>query len=109
MKPKPQSRRLLPLTEADTPKQDIAFEDAFARLETLLERMNSGKTSLDESLKLFEEANGLISQCTQRLTHAEKRVETLIRQRGEGFAANADGTLSTEPFNPEGSSPTPPR
>jgi exodeoxyribonuclease VII small subunit len=60
---------------------DHSFESAFERLEQILEKMNSGKTPLDESLKLFEEADQLIRLCTERLTSAEQKVEMLIKNR----------------------------
>ena len=44
---------------------DQSFESAFERLEQILEKMNTGKTPLDESLKLFEEADQLIRFCTR--------------------------------------------
>lgn len=62
---------------------DHSFESAFERLEQILEKMNTGKTPLDESLKLFEEADQLIRLCSQRLTSAEQKVETLIKNRQE--------------------------
>lgn len=58
-----------------------SFESAFERLEQILEKMNAGKTPLDESLKLFEEADQLIRFCTERLTSAEQKVEMLIKNR----------------------------
>ena len=64
-----------------TIKMDHTFESAFERLEQILEKMNTGKTPLDESLKLFEEADQLIRLCSQRLTSAEQKVETLIKNR----------------------------
>jgi len=36
-------------------KDEKTFEKAFKRLEEILEKMNEGKVSLDESLKLYEE------------------------------------------------------
>ncbi len=87
------------MTNTTPPNKEVAFEEAFTRLEAILERMNSGKSSLDESLKLFEEADGLIAQCSKRLVDAEKRVETLIQQRGGSFATDADGNATTQPFN----------
>lgn len=62
----------------------LQFEKAFERLEQILNTMNSGKTPLEESLKLFEEAEMLIQTCSSRLTQAEKRIEQLIKAKGEG-------------------------
>lgn len=66
------------------------FEAAFKRLEAILERMNSNTVSLDESLKLFEEADKLITVCNARLNHAERKIEMLIKTR------NGDLTLGTD-------------
>lgn len=62
-------------------KEELGFETAFARLEEILEKMNSGSVSLDESLKLYEEADKLITACNKRLSDAERKIETLIKNR----------------------------
>lgn len=72
-----------------TEKETFNFERSFARLEAILERMNSGNVSLDDSLKLYEEADGLIGKCADKLKSAENRIEMLIQKR--------DGTLSLDP------------
>jgi len=61
--------------------EEKSFEKAFDRLEEILQQMNEGKVSLDSSLKLFEEADGLITQCNKKLTNAEQKIETLIKNR----------------------------
>lgn len=71
-------------------EKELSFEAAFARLEEILEKMNSGSTSLDESLKLYEEADKLISTCQKKLTEAERRVETLVKNRNGDVALGAD-------------------
>lgn len=63
--------------------ENLSFEKAFERLEQILSSMNSGKTPLEESLKLFEEAEKLIGTCNLRLNSAEKRIEQLIKNKGE--------------------------
>lgn len=81
--------RRLPLS--DTP----SFEKAFERLEQILNAMNSGKTPLEESLKLFEEAEKLIGTCSTKLNQAEKRIEQLIKNKGE-IALDPEGQPKTE-------------
>ncbi len=75
----------------------IPFEQAFERLEQILEKMNSGKAPLEESLKLFEEAEGLIRGCNARLTTSEQRIEALIKQRGQ-VVLDAAQKPKVEPF-----------
>lgn len=72
---------------------EISFEKAFERLDTILQTMNEGKVSLDDSLKLFEEANHLIKTCNKKLTDAEKKIETLIKDR--------NGNLEIEDSKPK--------
>lgn len=62
-------------------KEETSFEKAFERLEEILQKMNEGKISLDTSLKLFEEADFLISNCSLKLAQAEQKIETLIKNR----------------------------
>jgi exodeoxyribonuclease VII small subunit len=75
----------------------MEFEKAFERLEKILETMNSGKTPLEESLKLFEEAEKLIQTCNLRLTGAEQKIEQLLKNKGT-LALDAQQNPQVEPF-----------
>lgn len=57
------------------------FEQAFTRLEQILETLNAGKASLEESLALYQEADSLIISCHRKLTDAEKKIEVLMKNR----------------------------
>ncbi|MDF2577718.1 MAG: xseB [Chlamydiales bacterium] len=76
------------------------FEVALARLEQILEKMNSGSIALDESLKLYEEADQLIALCNTRLNEAEQKVEILVKNRQGELALNQDSKPVTQEFNP---------
>ncbi len=54
-----------------------SFEDALAELENLVERMESGELTLEESLASFERGVSLTRTCQQALKEAEQRVEIL--------------------------------
>ena len=54
-----------------------AFEDALEELETIVERMEDGDPSLEESLKLFERGMDLTRRCQAALDNAEQRIRTL--------------------------------
>jgi exodeoxyribonuclease VII small subunit len=72
----------------------LSFEAAFARLEEILERLNTGTITLDESLKLYEEADQLIAICNKRLNEAERKIETLVKNRnGELVIGNDEKPL----------------
>lgn len=81
-----------------TEDTELNFEQSFARLEHILERMNSGNVSLDESLQLYEEADRLIAFCVSRLNTAETRIETLIKKRNGELSLDEAGKPSTEAF-----------
>lgn len=79
-------------------EETLNFEQAFARLEHILEQMNSGKASLDDSLKLYVEADELIKKCNRRLIDAEAIIETLVRNRNGELQLNEQGNPVTQPF-----------
>jgi exodeoxyribonuclease VII small subunit len=62
--------------------------------------MNSGSLSLDESLKLYEEADKLIANCNTRLTEAEQKIEILLKNRAGGVVLGENERPQTQPFNP---------
>lgn len=63
-------------------KKSFPFEESLARLESLVEKMESGDLSLEDSLKTFEEGIKLTRECQQALKSAEQKVNLLIEQNG---------------------------
>jgi exodeoxyribonuclease VII small subunit len=59
------------------------FEAALAELEKIIEKMESGEQSLEESLKSFQRGIELTRACQQGLKDAEQRVEKLVQKDGE--------------------------
>ncbi len=66
------------------------FEQALSDLEQLVEAMEQGDLSLDESLKQFEKGIALASSCQQSLQKAEQKVELLIEKNGELLTKDFD-------------------
>jgi exodeoxyribonuclease VII small subunit len=58
-------------------KQKMTFEKAVARLEEIVAQMESGETTLEESLKLFEEGSALSSLCYRKLAEAEQKIREI--------------------------------
>ena len=58
-----------------------SFEKALATLEEVVEALEGGGTSLDESLDSFERGIGASRECTQILSEARKRVQKLVENR----------------------------
>lgn len=72
--------------------ETLTFEEAFVRLEALVEAMEGGEVPLAELVAKFEEGSKLLQLCQSRLREAELRVEQLRVERD---------AIRTEPFSPE--------
>ncbi len=64
---------------------DKKFEDALQDLEGVVEQLDSGALSLEESLQAFEEGVALVRFLEEKLTEVEKRVEVLTRDNSGLF------------------------
>lgn len=60
------------------------FESAMQRLEEIVQILERGDTSLEESLRLFEEGMELAKFCEARLAEAEAKLKMLVK-KDEGF------------------------
>jgi exodeoxyribonuclease VII small subunit len=78
--------------EAENKLAKLPFEAALAKLEAIVESMESGQVPLAELVAKFEEGNRLLKQCEARLKDAEMKIEQLKKQK--------DG-VAFVPFDPE--------
>jgi exodeoxyribonuclease VII small subunit len=74
---------------------EAKFEDALAKLEEIVRKMEQGELTLDESLISFEEGIRLARLCANKLDEAERRIDILLKKEGD---------LEVKPFRlePEG-------
>jgi len=63
--------------------KEISFEESMATLEVVIEKLESGATSLDEMVQLYEEGIKLTHACKSKLAKAEERVTTLVNENNE--------------------------
>ncbi len=61
------------------------FETALKKLEDVVNKLERGELSLDDSLKAFEDGVKLAAFCSKKLNEAEKRVELLLKQKDGAF------------------------
>jgi exodeoxyribonuclease VII small subunit len=73
-------------------KKAVDFEQQLAALEDLVNSLESGELSLEESLKSFEQGIKVARDCQAALKSAEQKVEVLMRQGDE---------LVSQPFEDE--------
>ena len=85
------AKNAAPATEG---KEALGFEDALKRLTAIVERLESGELSLEQSLALFEEGTRLSRASQAQLDAAEKRVEELL-------AIDASGKPIVRELDPE--------
>lgn len=66
------------------------FDELLTKLRGLVERLESGNLSLEDSLKHFEDGMALCRRGAEILDGAEKRVETLLAGPGPSRVAPFD-------------------
>ncbi|MBQ9801675.1 MAG: exodeoxyribonuclease VII small subunit [Clostridia bacterium] len=70
-------------------EKQMKFEQALAKLEGVVAKLETGNVPLDQALKYYEEGMSLIRFCSAKLDEAEQRIEA-VRKTDAGFV--------TEPF-----------
>ena len=59
----------------------MGFEEAIEELESIIDRMEKGETSLEDSLREYARGDALVRRCRQVLDQAEQRIEAISGQR----------------------------
>lgn len=72
------------MPSADPP---FRFESALTELETLVQRLEQGELSLEESLALFERGVALTHACRSALDAAEQKVQILLGEEPQAELA----------------------
>lgn len=73
----------------DKPIDEMSFEEAMAELEAVVQKLESGRAPLEESIDLYERGAALKTRCEARLKDAELRVRKII-QGADGEATGAE-------------------
>lgn len=73
-------------------KKSFQFETALQELEELVEQMETGEMSLEDTLKHFEQGISLTRSCQQALKNAEQKVEILMKKSGNAELEPFDST-----------------
>ena len=71
----------------------VKFEEALARLETIVAELERGELTLEDSMRIFEEGIKLSKTCLKMLEDAERKVEILVKDK--------DGKRRTHSFELE--------
>ncbi len=68
----------------------MEFEKNLERLENIVQKMEKGDLSLEDSLKLFEEGIKVSRECHLKLTEAEKKVQLMLGTDSAGNPITQD-------------------
>jgi exodeoxyribonuclease VII small subunit len=71
----------------------VTFEIAMKQLEQIVQELESGNLSLEDSIKKFEEGIKLSKYCSAKLDETEKKITLLLKDQ--------DGNIIEKPFIPE--------
>lgn len=80
----------VPMTDA--PTTEMSFEDALARLEKIVQQLETGDAPLEASIDLYTEGQRLKAVCETKLAGATARIEA-IQHSADGQA------VATRPFD----------
>ncbi|KRW57825.1 exodeoxyribonuclease VII small subunit [Pseudomonas sp. TTU2014-080ASC] len=64
-------------------KAALDFEQSLTDLQALVERLETGELSLEDSLTAFEQGVRLTRECQTALAQAEQKVQILMERNGE--------------------------
>lgn len=64
-------------------EQTLTFEQAMNKLQAILERLEAGEETLDDSIKLFEEGAKLSAFCYDKLKTAEQKINQIVEKESD--------------------------
>jgi exodeoxyribonuclease VII small subunit len=67
------------------------YEESVEKLEEIVEKLESGEYSIDESMDLFREGIRLTKYCNEMLNEYEKSITKLVEKDGEFVEEDLDG------------------
>lgn len=62
--------------------EEITLETLFADLDEIVEKMESGDTTLEESFQLYQKGIGMLKQCNEKIDLIEKQV-LILEENGD--------------------------
>lgn len=72
------------------PTEQMSYEQAFAELEIIIQRLENEQPSLEEALQLYERGQALVQRCAALLDQAELRVKQVAAGDLNGLEEQED-------------------
>ena len=70
--------------------EELSYEEALAELEGIVELLEDGQSQLDESMKLFERGQALVTHCGALLESAQLKVQKLAGESVTAFEEESE-------------------
>ncbi len=70
--------------------EELSYEEALAELEGIVESLEDGQSQLDESMKLFERGQALVTHCGALLESAQLKVQKLAGESVTAFEEESE-------------------
>lgn len=76
-KPKRARGRAKKEPENETTETELPLEEAFAKLDEIMEQLEQGEASLEDSFLLYQKGMQLLKQCNESIDRVEKKLIVL--------------------------------
>lgn len=73
--------------------ENLSFEEAMGELQTIVRKLETGDSALEDSISDYERGTLLKTHCESKLNDAKAKIEKIILQK--------DGSVKTQPLDPE--------
>ena len=83
-----------------TEESGLRFEEALKKLEEIVQKLERGELTLEESLTCYEEGIRLSRLCHTKLEEAERRIEVLVKDAKGEPVLDDSGQPKKAPFRP---------
>ncbi|AEH47278.1 exodeoxyribonuclease VII small subunit [Parageobacillus thermoglucosidasius] len=64
-------------------EKELTFEEAMAKLEEIVEKLEEGNVPLEQAISFFQEGMKLSKLCHDKLQNVEKQMEYILREDGQ--------------------------
>jgi exodeoxyribonuclease VII small subunit len=63
--------------------ENLSFEESLSELETIVQNLEQGELSLEDSMTLFERGLNLSQASQEKLKNAEQKIQILLTKNGK--------------------------
>jgi exodeoxyribonuclease VII small subunit len=74
---------------------NLSFEESLAELETIVQNLEQGELSLEDSMSLFERGLNLSQGSQEKLKSAEQKIQILLAENGKAQLTSFEDTDNT--------------